>query len=47
MIPSPPSSSMTTAAVAPAAVIRWATAPMLSDGLQVTVGARISLATGW
>ncbi len=46
MIPTTASSSITTAALAPAAVIRSATIPMLSDGLQVTVGVRISLATG-
>ena len=35
------------AALTPAAVIRSATKPMFSDGLQVTVAVRIILATGW
>ena len=42
----PPSSSVTTAEVAPAAVMRSATIPMLSEGLQVTVGVRSSFDTG-
>ena len=35
------------AALTPAAVMRSATNPMFSDGLQVTVAARMSLTTGW